>query len=84
MSRVRLSGASSLELRRCFAGLDALVPRVTQLGVTSASAVSEPRTAEAAATDLARFPDSATGGTFNPGGNRPGCYNLYMCTGKRR
>ena len=44
-------------MRPFFAGLDALVPRVAKLAVTSTSAVSEPRTAATAAADFSRFLD---------------------------
>ena len=52
-----MSTVSSLGLYSCFADPDALVPRVTQLGVTSASAVFEPRTAATTTTGFPRFLD---------------------------
>ena len=55
MSLVRLSAHGCLGLHPCFAGLDALVPRVTELGVTSSAAVFEPRTAATATTHFAGF-----------------------------
>ena len=78
LSRVRLSAASPLELRQCFAGLDALVPRVTQLGVTSTSAVSEPRTAATAATAFAGSPDDAAFGADGNDGRLLGCWCLHV------
>ena len=58
MSRVCLSADGCLlELWPCFAGLDALVPRVMKLGVIGTSAVSEPRTTATTTTDFSRFLD---------------------------
>ena len=54
-----MSAASSLGLRQCFARTDALVPRVTEVGVASTSAVSEPRTAATTTTAFTGFPDGA-------------------------
>ena len=63
-----------LGLRQCFAGLDALVPRVIKLlGVTSTSAVSEPRTTATAATPFARFPDGGAFGAYGTDGRRRDC-----------
>ena len=73
MSRVRLSAASPLKLRQCFAGLDALVPRVIELAVTSTSAVSEPRTTATAATDFPRFRDDAAFRAYRTDGPRRSC-----------
>ena len=53
-----------LELRPCSAGPDALVPRVTKLGVTSTSAVSEPRTTATTTTTFPRFRDGAAFGAY--------------------
>ena len=58
-----MSANGYLGLRQCFAGLDALVPRVIKLGVTITSAVSEPRTTATAATYFPRFRDDAAFGT---------------------
>ena len=55
-----MSAQSCLELRPCVTGLDALVPRVMKLDVTSTSAISEPRTTAAATTAFTRFLDGAT------------------------
>ena len=74
LSGVRLSAYGCLELRPCFAGLDALVPRVMKLGVTSTSAVSEPRTTVTAATRFPRFRDDAAFGTYGTDGRRRGCW----------
>ena len=49
-------------MRQCFAGLDALVPRVSKLDIAIASAISEPRTTATAATNSPRFRDDATFG----------------------
>ena len=51
-----------------FAGLDALVPRVMKLGVTSTSAVFEPRTTATATTSFARFFDDTAFGAYDAGG----------------
>ena len=73
MSRVRLSADDCLGLRQCFAGLDALIPRVIELGVTSTSAVSEPRTSATAATSFPRFRDDTAFGAYGAGDRRRGC-----------
>ena len=44
--------------------MDALVPRVIKLGVTSTSTVPEPRTTATAATDFHRFRDDAAFGAY--------------------
>ena len=53
------SADGCLGLRPCFAGLDALVPRLIKFGVTSTSTVSEPRTTATTATAFSRFLDGA-------------------------
>ena len=58
-----------------FAGPDALVPRVTELGVTSTSAVSEPRAAATATTRFPGFPDCTTFEAYGTGGRSRG----YWC-----
>ena len=78
MSRVRLSVDGCLEPRPCFAGLDALVPRVMELGVASSSAVSEPRTTATATTDFSRFRERAAFGTYQPDSRRRGCSRAYV------
>ena len=80
--------ADRLGLRPCFADLDALVPRVTELGVTSTSAVSEPRTAATATTAFTRFRDSDTFGTYGTDGRHRrrrcrGCWYSKKQTEKR-
>ena len=67
------------EPRPDFAGLDALVPRVMKLGVTSSSAVSEPRTTAAATTDFARFLDGAAFGAYQTDCRRRGCWYVCVC-----
>ena len=70
LSRVRLSAASSLGLRPCFADPDAFVPCVIKLGVTTASTVSEPRTAATTTTAFPRFLDGATFMAYGLDGRR--------------
>ena len=77
MSRVRLSVDGCLEPRPCFAGLDALVPRVMELGVASSSAVSEPRTTATAATAFPRFLDGAAFAAYGTDCRRRGCWCSY-------
>ena len=79
LSRVRLSPDGYLGLRQCFAGLDALVPCVVKLDVTSTSAVSEPRTTATATTVFPRFRDGAAFATYMPDGcRRYDCECLYV------
>ena len=73
MSLVRLSAHGCLELHPCFAGLDALVPRVIKLDVTSTPAVSEPRTTATTATTFPRFRDDAAFGAYALDGRLRGC-----------
>ena len=70
MSRMWLSADSPLGLHSPFADLNALVPRVLKLGVTSTSAVSEPRTAATTATAFPRFLDDAAFAAYGPDGCR--------------
>ena len=87
MSRVCLSADGCLlELWPCFAGLDALVPRVMKLGVIGTSAVSEPRTTATTTTDFSRFLDGATLGTYQPGCRRRDCSCVYagICQNTKR
>ena len=69
-------------MRQCFAGLDALVPRVVKLDVTSTSAVSEPRTTVAAATDFLRFHNDTTFGAYRTDGRRRGYWRVYVDIGQ--
>ena len=63
----------------CFAGLDALVPRVTKFRVISTSAVSEPRTTVTATTALPRFLDGTAFEAHGPDDyRRRDCLYLYM------
>ena len=72
-----------LGLRPCFAGLDALVPRVINFGSTSNPTVSEPRTAAATTTAFPRFRDGAACAAFRPDGRYPrGSWYLYVGVGK--
>ena len=51
--------------------LDALVPRMTELGVTSTPAVSEPGTAATTTTNFPRFLDDAAFEAHGTDGRRP-------------
>ena len=62
-----------LRLRQRFAGIDALVPRVITLAVTSTSAVSEPRATATAATAFSGSHDDAAFGAYGPDGRCRGC-----------
>ena len=72
-------------MRPCFADPDAFVPRVIMLGVTSTSAVSEPRTAATTTTAFPRFRDGAAFAAFGPDGRYPrgSWYLYYMSIGQR-
>ena len=85
MNSVRVSADGCPGLRPCFAGLDALVPRVIKLGVTSTSAVSEPRTAATTTTAFPRFLDGAAFAAYGPDGCRrhDGFWYLYVVFIKR-
>ena len=67
-----------------FAGLDALVPRVMKLGVTSTSAVFEPRTTATATTSFARFRDGAAFGADGTNGRRFGCWCVHVGIGQNK
>ena len=54
----------------CFAGLDALVPRVMNLGATRTSTVSEPRTTATTTTNFTGFRDDAAFGAYGTDGRR--------------
>ena len=74
-----------LGLRQCFAGLDALVPRVIELGVTSTSAVSGSRTTATAATNFPRSRDDAAFRACGTDGRRRDCcYSLDKETHRKR
>ena len=53
--------------------MDAFVPRVTELGITSDSAVSEPRTSATTTTRFAGFLDGDTFETHSSGHRSRGC-----------
>ena len=79
-----MSAASSLGLRPCFADLDALVPRVADIGVTSTSTVFEPGTAATATTAFPRFSDGTALTTYGPSGRRGcDCWDIYVSIGKK-
>ena len=64
--------------------MDALVPRVTELGVTRTSAVSEPGTAATTTTAFPGFPDAATLAAYDPGARRGrNCGYLQVSIGQR-
>ena len=58
------------------------MPRVTKLGVTSTSAVSEPRTTVPAATDFSRFRDHTAFETGSTHYRRLGCWCVYVGIGQ--
>ena len=83
LGTVNLMADECLESRSCFAGLDALVPRVIKFCVASTSAVSEPRTAASATTRFARSFNSAAFGTHRTGDTRRvRWYYLYGSIGQ--
>ena len=74
-----MSATGFLGLRPRFAGLDALVPRMIKLGVTSTSAVSEPRTTATAATNFTRFRDDAVFEAYGTYSRRRRRRDYYWC-----
>ena len=73
---------SCLGLSPCFAGPDALVPRVTELGVTSTSAVSEPRAAATTTTAFHRLINGAALRAYGPdGGHRHDRWDSHVVIG---
>ena len=66
-----------LGLCPCFAGPNALVPRVIKLFVTITCTVAEPRTAVAATTDFAGFVDGTTFMAYGTDGPCRGCWCLH-------
>ena len=66
-------GCLELELRSCFADLDALVPRVMKICATGTSAVAEPRTTASATTSFTGFLDGTTFGAYGADDHRRGC-----------
>ena len=70
--------AGDLQLCACFAGLEAVVPRVLQVCVARTSTSSEPRTSTTATTALAGFPDDSTFGTYDTDGRPRTCWCLDM------
>ena len=55
---------------------------MTQLGVTSTSAVSEPSTAATAATNFPRFSDDAAFGAYGTDSRRRDCWRVYVDIGQ--
>ena len=86
-----MSAASSLGLHSCSTDLNALVPCVIKLGISSTSAVFEPRTTAAATTTFTRFHDGAALEAYRRDGRRHRRgYWVFICghssnkrTGKR-
>ena len=79
-----MSADGCLGLRPCFAGLDPLVPRVMKLGVSSASAVSEPRTTATTTTNFSRFRDDAAFWACGTDGRRRDCWRVCGHWSKRK
>ena len=77
-----MSADGYLGLRQCFTGLDALVPRVTELDVTITSTGPEPRTTVTAATNFPRFRDDSAFGTHGTNGCRRGCWCVNVGIGQ--
>ena len=66
-----------------FAGPDTLIPCVLQIGVTTTSAGSEPRTAATATTHFARLHNRNTFGTYGTYDRRRDCWCLYVGIGHK-
>ena len=66
-------------LRPCFADLDALVPRVVELGVHSTSAVSKPRTTATATTHFPGFGNDVAFGAYGTDCHLRGCWCMCIC-----
>ena len=80
-----MSIASSIGLRPCLTDLDARVPRVTELGITSTSTVSEPRTTVTTTTAFPRFTNHATVVTYGDDDRpRRDCWYVYVSIGQRK
>ena len=73
LSSVWLLLYDRLELRPCFASLNAFAPRVTSLCVANIAAVTEPRTAATATTEFAGFLHCAAFRTYGGGRWRHQC-----------
>ena len=67
-----MSANGCLGLLQWFAGLNALVPRMIKLCVTSNSAVSGPRTTATTTTAFSRFRDNAAFAAYRTDGRRRG------------
>ena len=79
-----MSAHGCLGLRPCFADLHALVPRVMELGVTSTSAVPEPRTTATTAASFPRFRNDAAFGAYRIDGRRHGWWCAYVGIGQQK
>lgn len=77
LSSAQLLTDDYLGLRPCFAGLDALGPRVMNVCVASTTAVSEPRTSATATASSAGFLDGAAFETYGVGNRNRGCCRLF-------
>ena len=82
LSSVCLLADSCLGLGPCFAGLNALVPRVLKVFVTCTSTVFEPRTTVSATTSFARFLDDTAFGAYGTGGRRRDDWCLHVDIGQ--
>ena len=83
-SRVELLADGPIGLSTSFAGLDALVPRVIKIWVTSTSAIVEPRTAATAATSFPGFLHGATYGAYGIDDRRRACWCVHAGIGQTR
>ena len=72
-----------VQLLPCFAGLQALVPRVSKCWFTSTSAVSEPRTTSTATTEFVRFLHETALGAYQSDSRRR-CYIVVLIEGSVR
>ena len=81
LNSVCLLTGGYLRLGPCFAGLNALVPRVIKVCVTCSSAVFEPRTTVSATTSFAGFLDDAALGAYGTGDRRSDGWCLYVDIG---
>ena len=73
-----MSADGCLGLSKCFAGLNALVPRVIHLDITITSAVRKPRTTATATTTPARFGDDAAFEACGTDGPHRCCWCVYV------
>ena len=79
-----MSADGCLELIQFLAGLNALIPRVSKLGVASACTVSKPRTTATAATNFPGFRDDAAFRTYGADYRCHGCWCVYVGIGQNK